>query len=283
MRRFIPTAAELRREAVSPEELVVALRGDALVLVEEAPDSLRLPTVAELPPALAGSERLLIGRIDRFECSVIPLPQDAPVLEPLRPVDLRSARLLLGGAEEIAVCRGRELAFWRRNHRFCGRCGAPLIDHATECARQCEACGALFYPVIAPAIIVAVTDGAGRLLLAHNAKFRGNMHGLVAGFVEAGETMEEAVRRELREEVKLEVKNIRYFASQSWPYPNSLMAGFTAELAEEGAVPVPDMTEITAAGFYTPADMPEVPQPGSIARRMIDHWRENYKGTTCHE
>ncbi|UKI32565.1 MAG: NAD(+) diphosphatase [Lentisphaeria bacterium] len=133
--------------------------------------------------------------------------------------------------------------------------------------------------MIAPAIIVAVTDGAGRLLLAHNAKFRGNMHGLVAGFVEAGETMEEAVRRELREEVKLEVKNIRYFASQSWPYPNSLMAGFTAELAEGDAVPVPDMREITAAGFYTPSDMPEVPPPGSIARRMIDHWRENYKGT----
>ncbi len=124
-----------------------------------------------------------------------------------------------------------------------------------------------------------VGNGAGRLLLAHNAKFRGNMHGLVAGFVEAGETMEEAVRRELREEVKLEVKNIRYFASQSWPYPNSLMAGFTAELAEKDAVPIPDMREITAAGFYTPSDMPEVPPPGSIARRMIDHWRENYKGT----
>ena len=89
----------------------------------------------------------------------------------------------------------------------------------------------------------------------------------------------EAVRRELREEVKLEVKNIRYFASQSWPYPNSLMAGFTAELAEKDAVPIPDMREITAAGFYTPSDMPEVPPPGSIARRMIDHWRENYKGT----
>ena len=279
MKRFVPTAVELRSEAASPEELLVLFRGDALVLVEE-PDSFRLPTGAELPAEFSVSERLVIGRIGGADCSLIPLSEEAPVPEPLKPVELRAARLRLGGAEEIAVCRARELAFWRRNHRYCGRCGAPLTDHATECARQCTACGALFYPVIAPAIIVAVTDGAGRLLLAHNAKFRGDMHGLVAGFVEAGETMEEAVRRELREEVRLEVKNIRYFASQSWPYPNSLMAGFTAETVEEDAVPMPDMREITSAGFYTPADMPEVPQPGSIARRMIDHWRENYKGNS---
>lgn len=282
MKRFVPTPVALRGEAASPEELVIALRGDALVLIEE-PDSFRLPTGAELPAELTASERLVVGRIGGCDCSLLPLGENAPVPEPLKPVDLRAARLRLGAAEEIAVCRARELAFWRRNHRFCGRCGGPLTDHPTECARKCEACGALFYPVIAPAVIVAVTDAAGRLLLAHNAKFRGNVHGLVAGFVEAGETMEEAVRRELREEVKLEVKNIRYFASQSWPYPNSLMVGFTAELAEENAVPIPDMTEITSAGFYTPSEMPEVPQPGSIARRMIDRWRENYKGTTCHE
>ena len=273
---FVSTVIEVRRTPATAEELLVALRGDSVIVVEEESGRHRLPSGAEWQLEPDCCERVLIGRLDGSDCSLVSLPADLQLPRPLQALELRRARLEFDEAVEVAVCRAKELAFWRRNHRYCGSCGRALEDLRDECARKCPACGAVFYPVISPAIIVAVTDDEGRLLLAHNAKFRGMMHSLIAGFVEPGETLEEAVRREVREEVAIEVKNIRYYGSQSWPYPNSLMAGFTAELAS--GAPSPDMFEITAAGFYTPADMPEVPPPGSIARELIDRWRNNFSG-----
>ena len=272
---FVPTVNITLEEAPDEGEVLIALRGDTLLLAGDESGAKRLPTGADWPLPEPLRKRLVVGQLDSWRCSLVSVPPDFQLPETLEAMELRPARLLLEAADETAVCRAKELAFWRRSHRFCGGCGKPLEDHETECARRCPACGAVFYPVISPAVIVAVTDGCGRLLLAHNAKFRTRMFALLAGFVEAGETMEGAVRREIREEVGIEVKNIRYFGSQSWPYPNSLMAGFTAEYA--GGELAPDGVEITAAGFYTPDELPEIPPPGSIARRLIDHWKSQYK------
>ncbi len=168
------------------------------------------------------------------------------------------------------MARTRELIFWRNRHRFCGQCANPLQPSPNDMALVCETCHARYYPQITPAVIVAIWrwNGSQReLLLAHNAKFTSNIYGLVAGFVEAGETVEQAIHREIREETTLEVKNCRYLNSQTWPFPNSLMLGFEAEYA--GGTATPDGVEITDLGWFGRENLPALPNNGSIARSII--------------
>ena len=124
-----------------------------------------------------------------------------------------------------------ELLYWDHNTQFCGVCGAPM-KMSTDISKRCTHCGKEIWPSPAAAVIVAVTRNEGReILLVQSKNFKRDYMGLVAGFVETGETLEEAVRREVREETGLEIRNLRYFDSQPWPFPNVLMAGFTAEYA----------------------------------------------------
>lgn len=273
---FVPTVNYLREDLPSPSEVLVLFCGEKLLLAKGKDGMRRLPTGQDwtLPESLR--RRLVLGKLGSQLCSLIEIPANVQLPEILESLELRQARRLLASTEDFAVCRAKELAFWRNRCQFCTSCGNRLVDHETECARICPVCQEIFYPVITPAVIVAVTDDRGRLLLAHNAKFRPSVYALIAGFVESGENLENAVRREIREEVGIEVKNIRFFDSQSWPYPNALMVGFTAEYA--GGAVVPDGVEITDAGFYTPENLPEIPSPGSISRRLIDHWLSQYKG-----
>lgn len=266
MERFYPGACQVCDEPVSNDEVLVVFRGELLVIASSG----RLPSGEELPV----TERLRFGRIGARSCSCVELPPGSELPESLKECGVRGALLQLSESERIAVCRARELAFWRRCHRFCGRCGRPLRDLEQECALRCDGCGALYYPQIAPAVIVAIRDGEGRLLFARNSKFRPGMYSVIAGFVEAGESLEEAIHREVAEEVGLRVGELRYFGSQPWPYPNSLMVAFTARC--DGGVPRPDGVEITDARFCTPEEMPPIPEHGSIAREMIDDWLANY-------
>ena len=159
---------------------------------------------------------------------------------------------------------------WRAESRFCGRCGAPNSDATDELARLCPSCGRREYPRISPAVIVLVTREDGRALLAHNAKFRQGLYSLVAGFVEAGESLEDAVVREVEEEVGVQVDAISYRASQAWPFPNSLMLAFFARWA--GGEIRPDGVEIEDARWFDPDSLPDIPGPGSVSRLMIDAW-----------
>ena len=177
---FVPTVNITLEEAPDEGEVLIALRGDTLLLAGGESGAKRLPTGADWPLPEPLRKRLVVGQLDSRRCSLVSVPPDFQLPETLEAMELRPARLLLEAADETAVCRAKELAFWRRSHRFCGGCGKPLEDHETECARRCPACGAVFYPVISPAVIVAVTDGCGRLLLAHNAKFRTRMFALLA-------------------------------------------------------------------------------------------------------
>jgi len=174
--------------------------------------------------------------------------------------------------------RAFHTAQWRQASRFCGSCGAPQDDVMDELARQCSRCGRREYPRIAPAVIVAITDEADRLLLAHNSKFKHNMYALVAGFVEAGERLEDTVHREIREEVGVAVDSVTYVASQPWPFPASLMLAFEAKYA--GGTLCCDGREIIDARWVTPDTLPELPGSGSISRFLIDRWlsRQGYTG-----
>ncbi len=169
----------------------------------------------------------------------------------------------------------RQLLHWRQTHRFCGACGSPLVRHASERAMHCPACDLCFYPRINPVVITRVSRG-DQVLLAHKASGAVPFWSVVAGFVEANESLEDAVRREIAEEVGVRVTDIRYHASQPWPFPNNLMIGFTAEY--EGGELRPDGVEIAEAGWFGRDNLPPLPSRFSIARRMIDAFfaeREN--------
>jgi NAD+ diphosphatase len=172
----------------------------------------------------------------------------------------------------IVAGRAVQLVAWDRTHRFCGRCGEATEISTNDRSRRCPACTLLAYPRLAPAVIMAVTRGTDEVLLGRNVNFPGAMFSCLAGFVEPGETLEQAVVREIREEVGVCVRPPRYVASQPWPFPHSLMIGFTAEW-ESGEIEV-DPTEIAEAHWFTRETMPTVPGGISIAGRLIRMWVE---------
>ncbi|MBI2278208.1 MAG: NAD(+) diphosphatase [Dechloromonas sp.] len=189
------------------------------------------------------------------------------------PTSLR-AIFQLAGPETFALAgRATQLLDWQSHHRFCGQCGTPTTMKSGELAMQCPSCGLLAYPRISPAVMVLVRDG-DRLLLARSPHFKPGVFSALAGFVEPGETLEECAAREVREEVGIEIANLRYFHSQPWPFPNSLMVAFFADYA--GGTITPDPKEIEAADWFALAALPLLPEPISISRRLIDAAR--YEG-----
>ncbi len=188
--------------------------------------------------------------------------------------ELAGLRSVYGAVDDqLFALAGRavQLLDWRRNHSFCGRCGSPtdLVDG--DRATRCSNCGLFNYPRLSPAVIMTV-EREGACLLAHGVNFADGVYSCVAGFVEPGESLEEAVAREVREEVGIEVTDVRYFGSQPWPFPNSLMIGFNARYAS-GEIELED-AEIGDAKWFTPDDLPLLPGKISIARRLIDDWLE---------
>ena len=165
---------------------------------------------------------------------------------------------------------------WLRLFRFCSRCGAPLSPKTEERGLQCGECGRVSYAPLHPAIIVAV-EKEGKLLLAHNTRMPEKRYSVLAGFVEPGESLEQTVTREVMEESGVEVRDIRYFGSQSWPFPCSLMLGFTA--CWSGGELRPDGVELDDAGWFAPDEFPEIPPSLSISRRLIDDFAARIRQT----
>lgn len=235
------------------------------------PVTAKLPQVAGLEPLrteylgywLAGGGRLHCYSGEIAESQALPAGMVAQ--------DLRT---LFGFWDErwIGLAgRAKLLAHWERDHQFCGRCGSPTELVSGERARRCIRCGLSSYPRISPAIIIAVTRESERgeqILLARNHRFPAGRYSVVAGFVEAGETLEECAAREVHEEVGVQIANIRYFGSQSWPFPNSLMIGLTADYAG-GEISLEE-SEIADARWFSPETMPQLPPKISIARQLIE-------------
>ena len=170
--------------------------------------------------------------------------------------------------------RAVQIVEWDRTHRYCGRCGAMTEAKETERAMACPECGLLQFPRVSPAIIVLVERG-DQVLLARSPWFISDMFSVLAGFAEPGETLEETVKREVKEEVNIDVKDITYFASQPWPFPHSLMIGFTAKYA--GGEIERDPSEIEEAGWFGPDNLPpRLPGKISIARKLIDWYIEKH-------
>ncbi|WP_438432411.1 NAD(+) diphosphatase [Gorillibacterium sp. sgz500922] len=189
----------------------------------------------------------------------------------------RLLRLYDGMSENFFFLAGRavQIVAWARTHRFCGTCGSPTVPSGKDYAMTCPACGSSSYPRLAPAMIVAILKG-NKILLAHHKRFPAGRFGLISGFAEPGETLEDCVRREVREEIGIEVSGLRYFGSQPWPFPHSLMIGFLA-VWQSGEIAV-DNEEILEADWFEADGLPDIPPPASIARKMIDWFREEYSG-----
>lgn len=211
-----------------------------------------------------------VGRVDGT---------DVPSVEGLpEAFGLRETSRLLSAADYQRAGKAWELLYWSEQTRFCGCCGAPMRWH-TAISRRCEGCGQEIWPQLNTAIIVLVHRGDEALLVKAKT-FRRDFFGLVAGFVETGESLEECVAREVREETSLIVNHIRYFGSQPWPYPMGLMIGFHADYVS-GEVTFAD-GELKDGRFFRRDSLPmhddgslAIPGPESMARRLIDDWMSN--------
>ena len=195
-----------------------------------------------------------------------------PGTEIQAPYEVLGLRAFHGAVDETVFgvgARAVQIIEWAATHRFCGRCATPTERTPGERAMRCPACGLSAYPRIAPAIIVLVRRG-DRALLAHGSRFPLPFYSTLAGFVEAGESAEETLVREVKEEVGIDVGDLRYFGSQSWPFPHSLMLGFFAEW-KSGEIRC-EPSEILDAKWFEAGSLPMIPPPMSISRRLIDAW-----------
>ena len=209
---------------------------------------------------LTGEKALQIG-----------LWEDAPVWLVLqkREKDMASVRQLIdqdAGLFQLAG-RGVQLAEFYRSHKYCGYCGHEMHPSKTEWAMLCSHCRERYYPQIAPCIIVAIRRD-DKILLAQHTRHRNGVYTVLAGFVEVGETLEQAVAREVMEESNIRIKNLRYVTSQPWPFPQSLMTAFTADY-DSGEIQI-DTKELIDAGWYRYDQLPLLPAPGTVARRLIE-------------
>ncbi|MDD7318517.1 MAG: NAD(+) diphosphatase [Prevotella sp.] len=195
---------------------------------------------------------------------------DSPVTElpNLEMCSLRASYNKIPHELYIEAGKCAEINYWDMNTRFCCVCGAPMHKH-TDISKRCSNCGKEVWPQLAPAVIVLIRKG-DEVLLVHAKNFRGDYYGLVAGFVETGESLEEAAMREVMEETGLRISNLRYFASQPWPYPSGLMIGFNADYAG-GDIRL-QRSELSSGGWFGRDNLPKIPEKLSIARQLIDHW-----------
>jgi NAD+ diphosphatase len=214
---------------------------------------------------------IYLGKIGETDCYAAEVDKKTDSPEGMKYSGLRSIHGTMDENTFKIAFRAMHVIEWDGKDQYCSRCGTKNMLKSDEMAKECPRCGLVCFPRISPAIIVLV-EHAGKALLARSPRFKEGLFSTLAGFVEPGETLEDAVRREVKEEAGINVKNIRYFGSQPWPFPDSLMIGFTAEYAG-GEITI-DNNEILDARWFHAEDMPELPGKISISRALIDHFLE---------
>lgn len=234
-----------------------------------------LPRADHRIAAIDDPEQLvLLGWYQQQRCVLVDLPEDLAVAGAgERFAELRPLAAELPAGEAGLVAYARALHLWRGNHRFCGRCGAPLFSRRAGHVRHCAACNLDSFPRLDPAIIVLVRDG-DRALLGRQPGWPPGRFSTIAGFVEPGESLEDAVRREVFEETGISAQQVAYHSSQPWPFPASLMLGFTARAI--ATAPVLHDGELEEAHWFTRGQVADgavrLPPPEAISRRLIDAW-----------
>jgi len=217
---------------------------------------------------------LYLGRLGGIDCFAAEVTGEAPAGFAWQ--GLRTLFSVLEDAQFALAGRAVQLVDWDRSHQFCGRCGTRTEAKRNERVRVCPACKLSAYPRVAPAVM-ALVRRKNQLLLARGPHFPAGMYSALAGFVEPGESLEQCLAREVAEEVGVQISNARYFASQSWPFPHSMMIAFVCEWSS-GEIR-PQAGEIEEANWFDVLQLPKLPSKISIARRLIDAVVEEIKGT----
>ncbi len=257
------------------ERWMIVRNGDVLVAGDDAEGPVAFPA-SDVCEAFAERETAHeIGPAGAPAVWTIGVPADAPVPVGHRFVPLRSLHALVSAGDWTLAGRAVQIVEWARTHRFCGRCGQATEQAHGERAMRCPACKLLSFPRLSPAVIMVVHRG-DEVLLAHGRAFPTPIYSALAGFVEPGESLEEAVRREVREEVGVDVGALQYFGSQPWPFPNSLMLGFYAEWSH-GEIVI-DPAEIVDAQWFHIDDLPPIPGSMSIASQLINGFISGRRG-----
>ena len=272
----MPFTGEIDLEATpAADSLVFAFEGGRLLVGRDG-ERAAIPAFDEVSSIVeSATAHIFLGRLDGRPCFAMPLPAESATPAGYALAGLRE---LFGSLEEpIHGVAGRafQTIEWYLNHAYCGRCGSETRLVADERARGCPSCSATYFPRINPAVIMLV-EREGQMLLARNHTFRGPWYSCLAGFVEPGESLEEAVAREVLEEVGIEIDRITYHSSQPWPFPSQLMIGFHAH-HRSGEIVVQD-SEILDAGWYGPGNLPDMPGRFSLARRLIDAFLDRATG-----
>lgn len=234
------------------------------LVLEKTADGYRIPTEIPVEP----KPWTTVMNVDGEKAFRI----DQPLLdnEHYEMCGLRQSYYRLTAEEYRKAGKCHELLYWDQNTKYCGVCGG-LMHFDTDISKKCEHCGKEIWPQLATAIIVLIRKD-DEVLLVHANSFRDDHYGLVAGFVETGETLEEAVYREVMEETGLHITNLRYFGSQPWPYPCGLMVGFTADY-DSGKIHL-QRSELSKGSWFDKDHLPHIPEKLSIARQLLDHWLE---------
>jgi NAD+ diphosphatase len=213
---------------------------------------------------LKGQSLIEIGEYEGGQCYVVDIEHiiDSELL-----VNYRSLMGSFSDAKNQVINRALQLTTWRKQHQYCGQCGEPTQDHNDENALHCEPCRLFYFPRISPCMMCLIVNGDYCLLAQHD-KHRGGYYSTLAGFVEAGETVEQTVHREVQEEVGLNVGELQYFSSQAWPFPHQLMIGYFAQY-QSGDIKIDD-DEIVDAQWFHYSTLPEIPPADSLSGMMIE-------------
>ena len=274
-KRSMTFVTDSKSPAEAPENALWFLIHDNRMLIKEEQDDYLIPQSSDMKKLnIAPTKKEFFGFLDGQPCYVAELGDGPQISGAFSMVGLRALFSHFGEDVIRAAGMASQLVRWGQNHRYCGKCGERTENKRDERAKICPQCGLINYPRLSPAIIVAVLKDH-QILLANSKRFPVKYFSVLAGFVEPGETLEECVKREVLEEVGITVKNIRYFGSQPWPFPDSLMVAFTAEYAA-GEIKI-DSSEIADAGWFSAKQLPLIPPKISIARQLIDWFSEKEK------
>ena len=263
-RADVPTEGAIKWLPVRGQDVLVQTAGDTVTAIDDT---------AEMREWLASSPPLTLGNWNGVTYLTCETPPKMPLPDGWRAVSLRNLYGLLNETEWEIAGYATQILHWQQVSRFCPVCGSAADPMGAEWVRHCPACGHSRYPLVSPAVLALVHDGADRVLLAHKPGW-GDRYSILAGFVLPGESLEECVRREVQEEVGVEVTDLVYQGSQPWPFPHQLMIGYTARYVS-GDLRL-DVEELDHAAWFAADQLPPLPPPLSLSRQIIDRWQARF-------